>query len=121
MTPKRGKSDLLTKGDVVLATEHHDGNPADRVAFGTYDYSASGLHYLRDDLGRPIKFGFRRCEKIIREMGEWAVANSAYLARSQEEFADPYSLWDILDSDVNRPSHGEEFVMELSVASFSLH
>lgn len=99
-------TDSLEHGDYVLATKYEDGDPGDQFAVGFFAgmlAKVGGDRYLVvDDRGRQFRGnGFRRCEKISKERGQWLVAHMQEIEASMSEFRyDEYgtrhgrSVWD---------------------------
>ena len=80
----------IKKGDYVLATKWHDGDPMDHFVVGFYDREESGRHYVVDAEGNQFRRnGFRRVSKIDRERGHWFVINAKEI-----EFAGR-SIWSL--------------------------
>lgn len=70
----------MEKGDYVLATKYHDGDPGDHWAVGFYDESCydGSRHHIVDGSGARFRAnGFRRCEQITQEEGEYLLANQS--------------------------------------------
>ena len=68
----------LQKGDYVLATKWHDGDPQDHFVIGIYDHYRADWdrHIVNDMQGIPFRAGgFRRCEKVSIKRGEWILKN----------------------------------------------
>lgn len=85
-------------GDYVLATKYSDGDPLDQWCVGFY-------HGITDPHYNPVRFdvvdsggklfrrnGFRRCEVITREQGEWL------LAHKEDFIGAGRSLWELITS-----------------------
>lgn len=71
----------LKKGDYVLATKYSDGDPWDGYAIGFYDaaldHFGEARHLVVDGDGKQYRRGgFRRCERISPELGNWLIANA---------------------------------------------
>jgi hypothetical protein len=80
----------MKKGDYVLATKWNDGSPFDQWCVGIYDgISPDGKrYYVHDANGNQIRLnGFRRCEKISKNRGEFILNFSGSLEISRK------SLW----------------------------
>ena len=62
----------LEKGDLVLATKWHDGDPCDHFAVGYWiGFTHHSRHRVVDSLGNLFRGnGFRRVEKISQSEGE---------------------------------------------------
>lgn len=65
-------------GDYVLATKYSDGDPGDQFAVGwlkvIFYHYGQRRYAVVDGAGKPFRAnGFRRCEKISAERGEWLV------------------------------------------------
>lgn len=74
----------LKKGDYVLATKWSDGSPFDQWCIGVYD----GCNYIKDANGGQYRiFGFKRCEKISKQRGEFILSFMDSLEISRK------SLW----------------------------
>jgi hypothetical protein len=65
----------LKKGDYVLATKWNDGDPCDHFFIGFYREKKWGDRYIVEDSNGslPRAGGFRRCQKISREIGNLLV------------------------------------------------
>jgi hypothetical protein len=73
-------SERLTKGDYVLATKYRDGDPYDGYAVGFFDgmlpKDPDARFMVVDGEGKQYRHnGFRRCERVSVELGEWIVEN----------------------------------------------
>ena len=72
--PKRSARIRLAEGDYVLATKYDDGDPGDHWAVGFFDSMLGDRYMIVDGNGDQFRGnGFRRCEKITSEQGEWMV------------------------------------------------
>lgn len=70
----------LEKGDYVLATKYRDGDPHDGWALGFYDSMLPKIGGDRfmvvNSEGKQYRGnGFRRCERVSDELGDWIFAN----------------------------------------------
>lgn len=70
----------LQKGDYVLATKYADGDPYDGYAVGFFDSMlpkvAGDRFMVVNSAGKQYRGnGFRRCERISYELGDWIVEN----------------------------------------------
>lgn len=68
----------MNKGDYVLATKYHDGDPGDQYAVGRFAGmlpKIGGDRYLvMDNDGKQFRAnGFRRCEPITDAEGRWLI------------------------------------------------
>lgn len=68
------------KGDYVLATKYNDGDPRDHFCVGFYDcaikYPGSVRYHIAEGNGKRFRHnGFRRIEKISREVGQYILDN----------------------------------------------
>lgn len=61
-------------GEYVLATRWSDGSPHDPWAVGFLTSIDLGRYYVQADGVSPSR-GFRRCQRISREEGEWILRN----------------------------------------------
>lgn len=96
-------SEELNKGDYVLATKYGDGDPGDQFSIGFYDRFQDGRHYVVDGDGKQFRGnGFRRCERIAREVGEWLVTYASFLEASQAGRPIQLNIWGLIDSVRNR-------------------
>lgn len=60
----------MQKGDYVLATKYHDGDPGDQYCVGFYDRTDGDRHFVTDKEGKQFRAnGFRRIKKISAERG----------------------------------------------------
>lgn len=63
---------IINKGDYVLATKWHDGDPGDAWAIGFYAGQKGGRHFVVDGNGQQIRHnGYRRVGCITEEVGIW--------------------------------------------------
>ena len=89
-------------GDYVLATKYADGDPGDQWCIGfASEYWPSRQRWLvRDSGGNNYRNnGFRRAEKITREVG-------AKILRIMQAGACPDSMWtlrDTVQADIDKP------------------
>ena len=61
----------LMKGDYVLATNYHDGDPCDPFCVGYFDRAYGDRFVVVDGHGRSFRAnGFRRCQRISRRVGD---------------------------------------------------
>lgn len=66
----------FSKGDYVLATKWHDGDPCDQWCVGFYDKEKDGRHYIVDHYGDQFRAnGFRRVKKISANRGMFILKN----------------------------------------------
>lgn len=70
----------MKDGSYVLATKYHDGDPGDYFCVGylkeIYNHFGTTRYIVVDNNDRPfIANGFRRCQPISRERGNWIVSN----------------------------------------------
>jgi hypothetical protein len=69
----------MNRGDYVLATKYHDGDPGDGYAVGFYDRPLDCVggvtrHLVVDGDGKQFRAnGFRRVEKISDAEGRWLI------------------------------------------------
>jgi hypothetical protein len=79
------------KGDYVLATKYHDGDPGDHFCIGLYDHEMPydpPRHHIVDSAGNPFRGnGFRRVARVTKEKGEWFVRNLKWIAQGT------HSVW----------------------------
>ncbi len=66
------------KGDYVVATKYHDGDPGDHFVVGWYDepliYTDEVRHQVVNHVGEQYRGnGFRRAQKISEARGRWLV------------------------------------------------
>ena len=71
----------LEKGSYVIATKFHDGDPNDHWCVGYYrgmlPKSGGDRYEVVGGDGQLFRGnGFRRCEKISKERGEWLLKNA---------------------------------------------
>lgn len=67
----------IKRGDYVLATKYHDGDPGDQWSVGFYDRFERERHYVTDGNGNQFRGnGFRRVCKISAERGAWLLAHA---------------------------------------------
>lgn len=87
----------MNKGDYVLATKWHDGDPGDQWAVGFFDRVLREDRFIVvDSKGRSFRAnGFRRIKKISAERGAWL------LAHTQEIEMSGRSLWGWLHLSMN--------------------
>ena len=86
------------KGDYVLATKYSDGDPLDGYGIGFFDcYLAKGAghrYMVVGSDGRQFRGnGFRRCERITDQLGEWLVSNRAAFEAVGMNGRPPINLW----------------------------
>jgi hypothetical protein len=83
-------------GDYVLATKYGDGDPGDHWCIGwlarAYDLFGETRYIVvvapPPQPSTPYRAtGFRRCERITKEFGEWAVAHTRMIEQSR------WSIW----------------------------
>lgn len=74
----------MDRGDYVLATKYHDGDPRDHWCVGFYDrQDEQGRHYIVDGEGKHFRGnGFRRVAKISTARGAWLLTNAIGIERS---------------------------------------
>ena len=86
----------LKKGDYVLATKYSDGDPCDHFCVGFFDgmlkdnYGNETERYIviDSDGARFRHSGFRRCERISKDVGDTLVSASPFIGDRRG-----YSLW----------------------------
>lgn len=65
----------LVKGDYVLATKYRDGDPYDGWALGWFDsipaFASDRFLVIGSDGKQFRANGFRRCERVSEELGNW--------------------------------------------------
>lgn len=65
-------SESMKRGDYVLATKYSDGDPGDHFVVGFYDGKERDRYHVVDaEWMRFRANGFRRCEPITQQEGEW--------------------------------------------------
>lgn len=67
----------LTRGDYVLATKYKDGSPKDHWCVGFFHGMLGDRYLVVDSIGMQFRAnGFRRAEKISKEVGKFIVENT---------------------------------------------
>ena len=91
---------MLKAGDYVLATKWSDGDPCDQWCVGFFSYEVEGRYCVLDSDGVSFRHnGFRRCEKISKEQGDFALKTFPSL-----EGISGVNLWDlIIHPHLNNP------------------
>ena len=82
----------ISKGEYCLATKYDDGEAWDQWAVGFYQNEIfPGRHQIVDNEGMLFRGnGFRRCEPISREQGD-------YLIKNKDNFDNTgFNLWDYI-------------------------
>jgi hypothetical protein len=74
----------LKRGDYVLATKYHDGDPLDHWVVGFFDSmlkKQGGDRYMViDEDGNQFRGnGFRRARKISEREGRWLLSNAQWI------------------------------------------
>ncbi len=69
----------MKKGDYILATKWHDGDPYDHWCVGWYDRQDRDRHFVVDANGNQYRMnGFRRVAKISAARGKFILENVTY-------------------------------------------
>ncbi len=103
MTEDRRTSPAV--GDYVLATKYSDGDPGDHFAVGwlkeIYDHYGQRRYIVVDAAGKSFRAnGFRRCETITADRGDWLVKHFREIEARPLRIADDgetligKSVWD---------------------------
>lgn len=72
----------MKEGDYVLATKYSDGDPGDQFCVGFYSGKVFDRFMVVDSNGAQFRAnGFRRCEPISKEAGEYIVENMKDIER----------------------------------------
>jgi hypothetical protein len=80
-------------GDYVLATKWQDGDPDDHWCVGFLREEVDGRFIVTDANKVPFRAtGFRRCERIEAEIGNWLLAHKDEIETSSER-----SIWSVVD------------------------
>ncbi len=94
------------QGDYVLTSKFEDGDPADQWAVGFFDSMLNERYIVVDGDGTKFRCsGFRRCEKIPTEVGEWLLLHAVEFSDRNSDFNYDEdgnkcgrSIWDIAAS-----------------------
>jgi hypothetical protein len=79
----------LKKGDYVLATKWHDGDPQDAWCIGFFDQMQGERFIVVDGEGKRFRYnGFRRAEAVTQQQGEWLLKNARLIETTDN------GLWD---------------------------